>query len=153
MKKQRPSASAGGLFCDARSLFLAQVTSYRSSGLRKLTLANALKGADWLGSHHDDLRRADRRRSWNRLRPHGAQPSGGEPGARNRKLRPTAIEADHDIGRWRHRRMAERAKAVAIKADFSGNNGNGGGLALWADHGNTSEIKVSGQQKLSKRDS
>jgi hypothetical protein len=49
--------------------------------------------------------------------------------------------------------MAERAKAVAIKADFSGNNGNGGGLALWADHGNTSEIKVSGQQKLSKRDS
>jgi hypothetical protein len=47
--------------------------------------------------------------------------------------------------------MAQRANAVAIKADFGGNNGDGGGLALRAVHGYTSEIKASGQHKLIKR--
>jgi hypothetical protein len=49
--------------------------------------------------------------------------------------------------------MAQRANAVAIKADFGGNDGDGGGLALRAVHGYTSEIKASGQLQRSKRDS
>jgi hypothetical protein len=49
--------------------------------------------------------------------------------------------------------VAERAKAVAIKADFGRNDGDGGGLALRAVHGYTSEIKASGQHKRNKRGS
>jgi hypothetical protein len=49
--------------------------------------------------------------------------------------------------------MAQRANAVAIKANFGGNDGDGGGLALRAVHGYTSEIKASGQLQRSKRGS
>src|ERR1017187_2112736 len=94
-----------------------------------------------LGGQHriisgDQGRRGDR--GGGRLRPHGAQPSGGEPGARNRELRPAAIQANSYIWRRRHGGMAQSAVAVAVEPDLGWNDEQGRRLALRADHEYTS---------------
>ncbi len=63
----------------------------------------SLGGGTYLGGDGDGL-----------IGAHGAKPAGGEPGLRNGEFGPATIEADADVGRGGHRRVAERAGAIAI---------------------------------------
>ena len=97
------------------------------------------------GASHDDDRRRDRRH-YSRLAGFGgdgfrtqrAQPTSGKPRAWNQELGPAAIQANSDVRRRRHRRMAQCTRAVAKQTDFRRHNGDSGRLALRAHHTNTS---------------
>lgn len=86
----------------------------------------------------------------NLLRAHGAQPPGRQPGARNRKLRPAAIQAYPDIRGRRHRWMAQSAGTVAIKPDFRRNQRKRTGLALRTNHAYTSATGTTSKPNTSK---
>jgi len=62
------------------------------------------------------------------------QPAGGKPCVGNQELGPAAVETHADVRRRRHRRMAQCARAVAKQTNFRRDNGDGGRLALRADH-------------------
>lgn len=71
----------------------------------------------------------------NRLRAQRTQPPCSEPFLRNRKLRPTAIQADPDIRSRSQRGVAQRSWSVAEKTNFCRNYGKSPRLTLWAHHG------------------
>jgi hypothetical protein len=101
----------------------------------------------YLGCHCSHVRGGDGCRGRSRLRTHRTQPPGGEPGARNRKLRPAAIKANLDIGRRRHGGVAEGAMTIAIKTNLSRNDGQGRRLALRTIHECTSGTKNNRKNK------
>jgi hypothetical protein len=71
------------------------------------------------------------------------EPSSGEPGTGNGKLRPAAIEADEDVGRRVHGWMAKSTRTIAVKPNFGGNNGERLRVALWAGHNAPREWNLS----------
>ncbi len=83
------------------------------------------------GHHQDRLRR----RLWRRL---GPEPARRQPAARYGELAPTAIQANANVWRRRYGRMAQRARPIAIKPNFSRNGGESFRAALWTGHGSTS---------------
>ena len=72
------------------------------------------------------------------LRAERAEPAGGEPGARDGKLRPSTVKTDANVRRRRHGGVTQRTRAVAIKPYFRRDYRQGGRLALWANHKCTS---------------
>ena len=82
----------------------------------------------------DHIRGDDRGRDRSRLRPHRTQPPCGEPGTRNRKLRPAAIKANQDVRRRSHGGMAEGTMTIAVKTNLRRNDGQRRRLAFWAIH-------------------
>jgi hypothetical protein len=85
--------------------------------------------------------RNDRSTGQGSSRPQGTQPARGKPGTRNGKLRPATVQADQNVGRRSHGRMAQRPGGIAVKANLSRNHRERGGLALGADHGQTSGMR------------
>ena len=63
-----------------------------------------------------------------------AQPASQQPRARDRELRPPAVAADVNVGRWIHGRVTQRAGPIAIQPDLRRNCGNFFGQTLWAGH-------------------
>src|ERR1700743_2728168 len=74
-----------------------------------------------------------------------SQPAGVKPALRNRELRPSAIQADLNVGRRSHRRMAEGSWSVTKQANLGRNHGNCPGLTLGTHHASTSSsVKLFG---------
>ena len=68
-----------------------------------------------------------------RFRPHWAQPC-RDPVRRNQELRPATFEAYLHLGIPSERRMAQRARSVAVQADFGRDDGQITRLALGTHH-------------------
>lgn len=120
---KRPPASAGGLFIPAYSI-----------QCRPLAAEAAIESAKFSSDVAANL--VDRRGNadGSGLRPLRLKPTGRQPLRRNRKFRVSAIQANLNVGLRGHGRMAHRTGNVAIEPDFSGNRGQGTGLALGTNH-------------------
>src|SRR6185437_766040 len=90
------------------------------------------------GSHHPKCKR-DRRGRLKRRRPQRAQPARGKPLLRDRELAPAAVQAHHNVWRWRNGRMAHRAGPISIEPNFGRDCCKNFRVTFWTAHDYTSD--------------
>src|ERR1700744_3266403 len=130
-----------------RGSFKARTRRHRGeTGARP---GHGTKSSLWLTGDGDLCvpdRCADGGRVGNSRRTRRAHQPGREIRPRNCELAPAAIETNLNVGRGCQWGMAQNSRGAAIKSDFSGNDGDGAGLALRANHEYTSGVSDKGNR-------